>query len=135
LALAVWPRREKGATVGRPCPKTCATEASSESKGRKIATKEQKHHLVEKRSLVELGWLWKRLAEVGAARCTVLQTAEAGENSQLSRNNKAMLRRKAPLLQNFWLSAKIIDNVDGLERKTVVSLHILFLLAGHEAKK
>jgi hypothetical protein len=91
--------------------------------------------LIEDRGLVELGWLWKRLAEVEAIRCAMLQTAEAGKNAELSGCDAAMLRRKPPLLQNFWLCTKIIDDVDGLEGNAVVSLDITFLLAGHKAKK
>ena len=80
----MWPRWEKGAAVGRPRPKACTIEASSQSEGLKVAAEKQEHHLIEKRSLVELGWLWKRLAEVGVVRGTVLEAREACEHAELS---------------------------------------------------
>jgi hypothetical protein len=54
--------------------------------------------LIEERGLVELGWLWKRLAEVDAVLCAVLQAAEAGIDAELSGCDAAVLRRKTPLL-------------------------------------
>jgi hypothetical protein len=54
--------------------------------------------LIEERGLVELGWLWKRLAEVDAVRCAMLQAAEAGKDTELSGCDAAVLRRKSLLL-------------------------------------
>jgi hypothetical protein len=77
--------------------------------------------LVEKGGLVELGRLWKRLTEVVVVGGTVLQAAEAGENTQLSGGDTTVLRRKTPTLQNVWLCTNRVDNIDGLEGNTVMT--------------
>ena len=63
-----------------------------------------------------------------------MQAAEACKDAELAGSNEAVLRRETPILQNVWLCTEVVDNFDGLEGNVVVSLYILLLLAGHEAK-